>query len=71
MSEQDQEPISRRHGRWAAVAIVAVLFCFTAAATAITLTRPSQTGQIERGKHTLPASFGVRPWTTGFEDALY
>jgi hypothetical protein len=71
MGGEDQEPISRRHGGWIAVALVAVLLTFTAAATAITLKRSSHIERSEREKHTLPANFGVRPWGSGFEETLY
>ena len=71
MSEEDQEPIRRRYGGCVAVALVAALLSFTAAATAITLKRPSQIEQAERDKHTLPANYRVRPWSSGVEEALY
>ena len=52
-------------------ALVALLFGFSAAATAITFKHPPQSVQAERGKHTLPANFAVRPWSSGLEDPLY
>jgi hypothetical protein len=71
MRDNEHEPISRHTGRWVMAAVLAVLFGFSAAATAITLKHPPQSVQAESGRHTLPANFAVRPWSTGFEDALY
>ena len=71
MGDNDHEPISRHTGRWVTAALLALLFGFSAAATAITLKHPPQSVQAERGKYSLPANFSVRPWSTGFEDALY
>jgi hypothetical protein len=71
MGDNDYEPISRKARRWVMAAFLALLFGFSAAATAITLKHPPQSMQTEGGKHSLPANFAVRPWSTGFEDALY